>query len=269
MNLASALRLCAAVGFLSGSVSHAALVASYSMDAASGSQLDNSGFGSALDFATSGSGLQFQTAGVAAGNYGTSLTVVGGVLGPSAGLAGASGEWQSASGENKLNTLTNNFTVMAWVNPSDLTGVNRILSQTFSGATSWGFGLSGTEILFTKSSIADIVSAGAAVTAGNWQHIAVTVSSTTGVTFFLNGDQVSNQNNLTNLNTASRTDSFRLFNGAGGQNLSGNLDEVRVYNTVLSLAEIRNAAVTAIPEPTISGLALVGAALFCTRRRRR
>lgn len=267
--------LCAAIvtgTFLSGT-GHAALVASYSMEQASGSQLDNSGFGTALNFAPGGVGQQFQSAGVPGGNYGTSIVLPASTLGFSAGLTGSSGEWQAASGANKLNILSNSFTVMAWVNPADLTGVNRILSQTFASGTttSWGFGLSGSEILFTKAGIADFTSSGAALTSAAWQHIAVTVSPTTGVSFYRNGDLVSSNtsaNGIANLNTAGRTDSFRLFNGAGGQNLTGNLDEVRVYDTVLTIGEIRAAAVTAVPEPAAAGLVLLGA-LGCLRRRRR
>ena len=109
-----------------------------------------------------------------------------GVFGTAAGLSAASGEWKTAPGP-EMNALVNDFTAMAWVRPDTVTGVKRVAGRSrlgTAGNNGWSFGLDGAEIRLTGHAIVDLDSPGTGLTAGNWGHIAITKSSTGGVTFY-------------------------------------------------------------------------------------
>jgi hypothetical protein len=96
--------------------------------------------------------------------------------------------------------------------------------------------------------------------------VAATVSSAAGITFYLNGAVDGTNGNTTNNNLGDDVFGIGRSYGSGeGQYLAGSLDEVRVYDRVLSSNEV--AALT-IPEPT-SGILTAVAGLGLGLRRRR
>jgi hypothetical protein len=85
---------------------------------------------------------------------------------------------------------------------------------------------------------------GSAVTLGQWNHVGIVVpdgaTSTNDVLLYLNGSAVAPGNTVTarTLNTGS---SALVLGGPGvvpGANLDGRLDDVQIYNTALTAAEI-------------------------------
>lgn len=255
---------------LAFSSAQAALIARYDLNETAGPTLNDSA-GVNTSATAGGVGHVYNQPSIPSGTYG-SLTLAPNTWGTTAGLSQARGEWATST-NNEFGNLQNDFTVMAWINPSSIGGYQRLISRT--GITSgtngtleggWGFGLSGSEIIFTGYNVVDSVSTGASVQAGQWQHIAATKSPTDGVTFYLNGNLVSNNGGAANTgNWGTSDDGWLLFNAFGGQNLVGLGDEIRVYDTALTQAEIQSAAV---PEPSSAALiALAGAAVTLRRRR--
>ncbi|BDS07852.1 hypothetical protein NT6N_28920 [Oceaniferula spumae] len=249
----------------------AALIAQYELNEAAGPTLNDSA-GTNTSGTQAGAAHLYNQAAIPAGSYGA-LTLGPSQFGATAGLSAPNGQWVTGV-NNEFGTLQNNFTVMAWINPNAISaGTNqRILSR--SGITSqgnngglnggWGFGLFGNEIRITGYSVVDSTSTGANITAGTWQHIAATKSSTDGVSFYVNGNLVdTNAGDTGNWQTSN--DGWMLFNAFGGHNFVGLGDEIRVYDTVLNLSEIRAAAV---PEPSTSVLFGLGAIAFLLRRRK-
>lgn len=175
------------------------------------------------------------------------------------------------------------FTVMGWINPSAPTiaaATYRFLSTgSAAGADrGWGIGLRVTNatglassIRFTSYGLADNDSATFDVTFGSWIHVAVTYDN--GVTsYFLNGNALDSDTRV----FGNETVNGRLVIGGrlGGNDvdqMNGLVDGIQVFDQVLSLAEIQNAAaasVSVVPEPSTCALAALGAlSLLCLKRR--
>jgi hypothetical protein len=257
------------LGAVAGSARGAA-VGAYAFDEPAGpTRFDAAGGGN--DNATfNGSGALYAQPPIPNGTYG-SLTLSGTPLGATGGLSTAGGEWITSSGAS-YDALTNNFTAMAWINPTDTTGVKRVFGRNrLSGSANngWSFGIDGTQLIITNHGVADHRSSAGADTTG-WQHVAITKSSTGGITFYRNGDVVSTLPAETaNFSAVSGAlPNWLLLNTFGGQNFVGLVDEVRLFDTPLTQAEIRSQAVTPIPEPVAAGLVLPLAGLLLGRRRR-
>ena len=206
----------------------------------SGSPLTDSAT-SPLSFTAFGSGQQYSQSSVPSGTYGA-ITVPGSGFGTAVTQTTSSGSgWKTASGANKLNSLANNFTVMAWVKPAALSGTQRVLSDNYGAGSSWSFGLNGNYVYFTKFNIADISSSSTLSAAGQWVHIAVTVSSSGGCTFYINGQSAGNTGNIGNGNTSSAAFIVGAEDASGGGQFKGSIDDIRVYNTVLTSSEVAQA----------------------------
>ncbi len=171
------------------------------------------------------------------------------------------------SDSSELNGLLNDFSVAAWVyldsaimatkTGSNAKG-NRIIGddEAWNGdAWAFGYDSSNQQLLFTKNGVADAFDP----TAGSlgldgWHHVAATVSSTDGISFYVDGVLSGVNGNTANLvNTGSDVFSVGRSSGSGeAQWFAGKLDEIRVYNGVLSLAEIQ-----ALMVPTLADIGTI------------
>jgi hypothetical protein len=188
------------------------------------------------------SGVAYGAAPIPAGTYG-SLDIAGNTFGANGGQSQTNGEWLT-QGNNKLGTLTNDFTVMAWVKPDSVFFRQRVIGAVGPPSDGWGFGidqggLSGTAFIFTGYGVIDAVSSDTPIQANTWQHLAATKSSTAGVSFYLNGDLLQRDGGL----TADWLPSARAWSLLGStEPMAAKVDEVRVYQGVLDTQSIRDAA---------------------------
>ena len=157
----------------------------------------------------------------------------------------------SSADSAELNALANDFTVSSWVylNP-DITGnksgtsstLNRIIGSERSGGNgAWSLGVFADGTLrFTKLAIIDIDTAAGLVPAGQWAHVLVTVSSSGGVDFYVDGVLVASSGNTSNnAATSSPFEIGRSFGAGEQQWFGGDFDEIRVYNRVVDAGEIQ------------------------------
>lgn len=177
---------------------------------------------------------------------------------------------------------TGAFTIMGWVNPlQPLIGgrTYRFLSTGSAGGPDrgWGFGLrlpntagTGSSIRFTTYGIADNDSSFFDVTFNNWIHLAATYDNGS-INYFLNGNPLdSDFSSFGNEGVAGRL----VIGGRVGANdtdqMNGLVDGVRVYNQLLTAAQIQQAAVesVSIPEPSAAWLLALGGAGLWRRRAR-
>lgn len=169
------------------------------------------------------------------------------------------------------------FTVASWVRiDPNASGTSRIISTAMGGGftpVGWGVGFDGTNMKATTYGKVDY-NTGFSVTAGEWNHVAYRYGfNGTGqidvVDFFINGAlQGTVDGGVDGMNNAGGVYSIGNINLPNNeQYFHGRIDDLRVYDTELSNADI--AALAAIPEPTslVSGLALAG--LIAARRRRK
>jgi len=173
------------------------------------------------------------------------------------------GAWMlNTDDASELNGLVNDYTVAAWVYvdsavESSKTGNNnnfhRIIGddEAWDG-DAWSFGLtSAGQMLFTKNGIADIYQS-ASVVRDEWHHVAVTVDSTVGVTFYVDGSAIGTVENTAN--TIPGDDVFAVGRSSGNgeaQWFPGLLDEVKVFSGLLTEAQIA-ALMTPIPADPVT-----------------
>lgn len=178
---------------------------------------------------------------------------------------------------NSLGSLTDGFTVAAWVNPAQQKDYNTILGTTGSVATGWQLDLGhgqGTATCLMLISGANNNQSKAIPSAdfGNWMHVAATIDGTAGqIKYYLNGalfDTVASHV------SSGTTDNYYIgwgnwLGAARGDSFTGGIDEVRVYNTVLGVDQI--ATLAGVPEPStmmLMATGLIGLLAYAWRKRR-
>jgi hypothetical protein len=105
-----------------------------------------------------------------------------------------------------------------------------------------------------------------------WQHVAYSVSSTSGTTIYLNGVAVGTNPTRTEHDpTANFNIGASLPTGTPANLFDGLIDDVALFDGVLStseLATVRDQGAAAIPEPGSLALLGLGGLLVASRRRR-
>lgn len=159
-------------------------------------------------------------------------------------------------------TVSGSYTVEAWVMPSDPTSTMNIFStrsaggdQTFdmklaSGSTIHGDIGDGTAWITTGAD------ASFSYTVGTWYHITYTVSSS-GYIIYANGTEVGNGAfSGTPLLFNSTHNIITIGSNGAGEYFNGNIDEVKVWNTTRSQAEVTADMLNVLTSPgTAAGLA--------------
>jgi hypothetical protein len=269
---------------------HGALIASWGMDESAGDLVDAAG-GHANATLVPGGGVDYSQSGVPNGSYG-SITITQ-AAGTSIGFGPNVSDDYFISGTSNSNPVMNipntgAFTVMSWIRPNtpDIARTYRPVS-TGSGLGAdrgWGLGLrlsnttGAANIRFTTYGIADNDSDPITVQFGDWIHIAATYSNG-AINYYLNGNLLGGSDVSVFGNEGVNS---RLVLGArlgtaldgslgnDGDQTNGMLDGIRVYDSVLTDAEIRAAAIASvsIPEPAAAVSLLAGLGLIGFRRRR-
>ena len=209
-----------------------------------------------------GAGQTYGIPSAQAGAYGA-ITLTNS-LGAAVAISGANtGAWDySLADSTKFCDLSNDYTLMAWIYvPPTGVPVNGDDIPILGGDETWnGFGFewglsdasTSNSIMITTWGIEEFLTPSIPFQLNAWQHIAVIKSGTAGVIFYYNG--VSVLTNATSIalqpNNVNASDDMyysicrSLGNEAGDDNFNNGLavDEVRVYDTVLSPAQIIAAA---------------------------
>src|SRR2546425_857338 len=176
------------------------------------------------------------------GNTGSLLggtTWTAGQLGQALNFDGVSGN-VTASTTTALN-LSPTLTFAAWINPSDVSGTTyrTLVVKGATGLRGYGVNLVNANLNFIKVGIRTVTSA-VVITTGTWQHVAITWNAATGeVKFYKNGALAQTVIDSSTLTAPLDTDNLLvgLWLG-GGSYFAGAMDELRIYNRVLSATDI-------------------------------
>ena len=163
------------------------------------------------------------------------------------------------------------FTLTAWINPADFTDWRAIFSKRDSGSTAnmrFDVGLNqGTGQIYVYTG--QFLQFGYAPDKGTWTHIAI-VASTTDTKLYMNG-VLKQTLGVVKLGTSATANTVigGTGEGAGGDNdpFKGMIDEVRVYNRVLSASEIQQVwspSSIAISAVTATNITTAGAIITWT-----
>ena len=250
----------------------------YEFDETSGTTAANSATTGATytgTFNTSGGSITVNQASFSQG--GTAYNFGGGFIGAASALTSSLDEWTVEAWVNYDSAKVASSTILS----NDQGGWNNdvligILPET-AGDTGLSNGEFGVSQQGSPGSTRDV--AGAALAADAWAHVAVVGSTSAGtLTVFINGVQVAQDASLSNgvtFNGADGIDTANLTIGAarpdsgdaGYRPFDGLLDELAIYDSALSDAQILEHA-TLVPEPSSTALLGLGGLALIMRRRR-
>jgi len=167
----------------------------------------------------------------------------GNLVGDPQWVAGQDGDALEFDGDSWLDFGTPNslqiaqaITIACWVNPAALGGDRGFVA--FNG--SYAFKASGDHLRFTTPGILDHDAFSAILQVDAWQHVAVTFQpeQNSGVVFYLNGVETER---MTSSAVNAGGGPFLIGNNQWSQFYEGMIDDVRVYNKVLTAEEIQQA----------------------------
>ncbi|MBI5150807.1 MAG: LamG domain-containing protein, partial [Candidatus Omnitrophica bacterium] len=152
----------------------------------------------------------------------------------------------TATSPTNLN-VTNNFTFEAWVNPTDFSASQAVFVKGNVGTDTgneyeWYLVGSTGQVMLSKNNVGTVTSTGS-IPAGQWSHIAVTFATGSTI-FYINGVAGSPQ---TAAFTTFGSNTETLLIGrrswsTSSQYFKGLIDEVAIYNRVLTASEIKSHA---------------------------
>jgi hypothetical protein len=141
--------------------------------------------------------------------------------------------------------LTGGGAISAWINPRTLGtdfDAGRIIDKSTAPSSANGFRFqltSSNRIQWTINNGTNVVSGNNAITFNEWQHVLVVFSSTGESVIYVNGVQVAS-GTTANASGITTTNDVRIGTASvDNRRFDGLIDEVRLYNRVLSLEEIQ------------------------------
>lgn len=155
--------------------------------------------------------------------------------------------------------IRTNFTIAFWVNTTAnstgtvwTTGLGMISGDVAGVANDFGISLITNGVVgFGVGNPNTTLPSAVSINNGQWHHVAVTRTSSSGLmTVYIDGVQSATTNGPTGVRDAPAAMRIGSILSGGGF-FSGSIDEVRIYNTVLSAAEI-NALANPIAAPQIT-----------------
>ncbi len=170
-----------------------------------------------------------------------------GALCPTVGATGHEGSAARFDGlddwvwirKSAINRLTNDFTVMAWINPDRLTGVQRIIgTERWHSADGFGLFLDGAGLRFATFGVQDYEATDVGLTPGRWHHVAAVMGADNSVTFYVDGEARETIAGSAPANPDADDDLLIGRDLWGEEPFAGRIDEVRLFDRALSADEI-------------------------------
>jgi len=185
------------------------------------------------------------------GASGTAVEGVKVIAQAASGSSGKSGQFNGitsyATVANSVSIQTNELSVLAFVKPTTLTGIQPIVSK-LSGTTGWSLSLNGANLEFKAGTQTHSFS-NAAIVAGNWISVGAILSNDS-IKLLVNGDTILRKISAqTALNTV---DDLKI--GTNGTHFfNGFIDEVKLFNRPLNKKEVKQSFDVYI-NPSMNGL---------------
>ncbi|MFT6948572.1 MAG: hypothetical protein ACJARP_003006, partial [Vicingaceae bacterium] len=199
---------------------------------------------------------------------GASSTAVPGVKVIAEAASGSNGKSGVFNGTSSYAAVPNHsslesdsLTVVAYINPSDLNGVQTIATK-HSGTVGWRLYLDDTALKFdigsstftskdTIFNLSDTLVSDSIIKIGSWSSVSVTVDEDS-IKLFINGVATLLESNSINLSAFNNSDSL-LIGSNRTDYFNGNIDEVRVYNRAITKLELKQSYDVFI-NPSMDGL---------------
>ncbi len=137
--------------------------------------------------------------------------------------------------DNATVDLTNNYSITLWVNFDSLSGFPMLVSKRQDLSThAYQFYSTSSKLAFNNGG--GVGSSNTTLSSGGWHHVGVTFTSGI-VKFYLNG-QPDGSFTSTNSSNPTNTHELQLGRAFNGNYFNGKMDEVAIFNSVLSDSQI-------------------------------
>ena len=147
-----------------------------------------------------------------------------------------SNDYVSVADDTSLN-LTNNYSITAWARFDSLSGAPMLVSKRQDiGTHAYQFYSTGSKLAFNNGG--GINYSDSTLSINTWYHVGVTFASGV-VTFYLNGEPDGGFTS-TNSNNPTNTYELQLGRAYNGNYFNGQMDEVAIFNSVLTAPEMLN-----------------------------
>jgi type II secretory pathway pseudopilin PulG len=154
--------------------------------------------------------------------------------------------WISVADSNLLDLATTDFSISFWVNQSSSdVNFSYVVTKAASGSyLGWGLGISGGNIMGEINPDDSRLSAITGVSKNEWYFVTMTTDRDAYIRMYINGNQKSLRDISAKNGLSLATDYALNFGSANNSayqinQLEGYIDEVRIYNRALSVAEIQ------------------------------
>jgi hypothetical protein len=156
------------------------------------------------------------------------------------------GNYRVNCGDAPQLALTQAVSITCWVNPANLTGDHGFVTRTVANM-GYAFKSNATHLRFTTPGILDHDGNNSILHTDTWQHVAVTFipNQTRGLVFYINGVAT---DSLNSSNLVAGGGPFQIGNNHwANQFLVGMIDDVRVYDHILTAKEVIDAMWGRVP----------------------
>lgn len=229
-----------------------------------------------LDFENSGNRLE-QT-----GSAPTTFTTSQGAVTFDSGVAGGTAAVFDGSSSLQADSspVTTALTIAFWMKTTTDNGASG--SQWYQGAglvdgelggdtNDWGVSQMGTKLAFGIGYSDSTIFSTSNVNLGNWIHVAATWSTDGEMKLYVDGVLEASYATAS-IDSRNTVNAFFIGQDLGGSTYTGALDQIRIYDSVLSAGQVAALHASAVPEPStyaaFTGLGVLMFALFIHKRRR-
>jgi hypothetical protein len=153
--------------------------------------------------------------------------------------------WVDAGNSSQLQVISN-LTMVAWINPSSLSGSGGVATKFYNTTGNRGYRMAiggGTlSVAISNDGTNQVQNNAGSIFTNIWQQVAAVYTASAGtVTFYVNGSLAGNVggfptsifNNSQHFQIGTNDDS------TGANSFSGSIDDVRIYNRALSASEVQ------------------------------
>lgn len=144
-------------------------------------------------------------------------------------------------GSSSLPYLQNDLTVMAWIKPEDLGGVQLVLGAAECNQTGGlSFGTNGSGLIFKANGVQDYFSSRVTLAANRWQHVAAVMGDDNSVTFYVDGtarETIAGSAPLVTC-TGDIQVGRSIWDAIPWAAFQGSIDEVHVFDRALTADEV-------------------------------
>ncbi len=152
----------------------------------------------------------------------------------------ADSQYVSVSGSSSLQ-VTGTITLSAWINPSNAAS-NQAIVEYGNWGTDREYGLelapAGPALTFSYNTSQSVTSSALSIPNNVWTHVVVTLGSGGAVTFYVNGVSVATATAALITTISAHALTIGMSNSGTAIPFNGSIDDVRIYNRVLSASEV-------------------------------